>query len=85
MYEWDEEKSRLNFEERNLDFAEVGDFDWDTAVVRQSGRFEEERWVAIGYLGGRLHVVVFAERGDLCHITCMRKASNKKRREYAEA
>lgn len=84
-YEWDEEKSRLNLEERELDFSEIENFNWNTAVVRQSNRFGEERWVAIGYLSERLHVVVFTERGDRCRIISMRKASNKERREYAEA
>ena len=84
-YEWDEEKNRTNVEKHEIDFSEVEKFEWDTAVVRQSDRFREPRWLAIGYLVERLHVVVFTERNDRRRIISLRKASNKERREYAQA
>ena len=84
-YEWDEEKNRENVARRQLDFSEVENFDWDNAVIRRSDRFQERRWRAIGYIADRLHVVVFTERNDKCRIISLRVASNKERREYAQA
>ena len=84
-YEWDEEKNRANFERRRLDFSQVESFDWDNAVIRRSDRYLEPRWLAIGYLAGRLHVVVFTVRNGRCRIISLRVANNKERREYAQA
>lgn len=84
-YEWDDEKNLENVERRQLDFSEVKNFDWDNAVIRRSDRFQEPRWRAIGYIGDRLHVVVFTERSDKCRVISLRIASNKERREYALA
>ena len=84
-YEWDEEKNRANNERRQLDFSEVENFDWDNAVIRRSDRFHEPRWVSIGYIGDRLHVVIFTERNGRCRIISLRIASNKERSEYAQA
>ncbi len=85
IYGWDEEKNRINFEKHEIDFSEVEKFEWDTAVVRQSDRFGEPRWLAIGYLGERLHIVVFIDRIYQRRIISLRIASNKERREYAQA
>ena len=86
-YEWDEEKSRANFERRQLYFSEVEKFDWGHAVIRRADRFQEPRWLAIGYIADRphLHVVIFTERNDKCRVISLRIASNKERREYAQA
>ena len=85
QYEWDEEKSRANFAIRGLDFSEVRRFDWDTSITRRADRFEEPRWLAIGYIGRQLHVVIFTRRNGRYRIISLRKASHKERREYAEA
>ena len=84
-YEWDPEKNRENIERRQLDFSEVENFDWDNALIRRSDRFGERRWRAIGYIAERLYVVIFVERNDKCRIISFRIASNKERREYAQA
>ena len=84
-YEWDIEKNRVNLEKHKIDFSKVENFEWNTAVERRSDRFQEPRWVAIGYLGERLHVVVFTDRGETRRIISLREASNKERREYAQA
>lgn len=84
-YDWDEAKNRINIERHQIDFSEVGNFEWDEAVVRRSDRYQEQRWIAIGYLGERLHVVVFTDRGDIRRIISLRIASNSERGEYAEA
>ena len=82
-YEWDEDKRRENFVKHELDFREVELFQWNTAAKTPSPRYGEMRWLAIGYIGSRLHVVVYAERGDNIRIISLRKANAREERRYA--
>ena len=50
-YEWDESKRIETLEIRGVDFAEIYDFDWDTAVTRRSDRNDEERRASLGMIG----------------------------------
>ena len=85
-YEWDEEKSRANVAERQLPFSEIENFDWDTAIIRRSDRFQEPRWLAIGHMGSdELYAVVFTRRNGRYRIISLRIASNKERIEYEQA
>ena len=81
-YEWDENKRRRNVDERNLDFAQVANFDWENATVRASNRQGEERFVAYGYMGDRMYAVVFTLRNGVTRIISFRRASDKEVDEY---
>ncbi|WP_434557804.1 BrnT family toxin [Pseudomonas sp. Z4-20] len=58
---YDPAKDARNVEERGLPFALVRDFEWSTALILEDDRFDygECRYRAMGYIGDRLHVVVF--------------------------
>ena len=84
-YEWDEEKNRASVARGRPDFSEVAKFKWDTAVYWESDRFDETRWLAVGYLDETLHVVVYTIRDDRRRIISFRRASNRERRDYASA
>ena len=81
-YEWDENKSRANLEKHGIDFSAVYDFDWATASVEQDVRHNELRFVAYGYIGERLHVVVYTESGIRTRIISLRKADPREVRRY---
>lgn len=81
-YEWDENKRRRNVEERDLDFAQVANFDWENATVCTSNRQGEERFVAYGYIGDRVYAVVFTFRNGVTCIISFRRASDKDVNEY---
>ena len=87
QYEWDERKRRENVEKHEIDFTAIYNFDWDTAVYNSNDWHGEERWVATNYIGigTRLHTVVYTWRGDKRRIISLRIASNRERRNYAEA
>ena len=53
------DKNAQNIAARELSFDQAVDFDLATALVMQDVRkaYPEERFVAIGYLGKRLHVL----------------------------
>ena len=68
-----------------MDFAAIEAFEWETAIEFLDSRHREPRFVAIGYVGDRLHVAVFAERGDRLRIISLRRATAMERKRYAEA
>ena len=84
-YEWDEQKRRENLDKHELNFADIGSFDWETALKIPSPRYDEMRWLAIGYIGLRLYAVIYTERGDNTRIISLRKASRQEVRDYAAA
>jgi uncharacterized DUF497 family protein len=74
----------IGFEERGLPFGHVQDFGWSTALVVEDDRFDygERRYRAMGYIGDRLHVVVFTPRGDAVHVISFRKANKREVKSY---
>ena len=83
--EWDEAKRRGNLAKHRIDFTAIEDFEWETAVIEPSDRDGETRWAATGYIGDRLHWVVYTERDSIRRIISLRKATPKERRDYAKA
>ncbi|MYC29972.1 MAG: BrnT family toxin [Chloroflexi bacterium] len=81
-YEWDEGKRNLNHAKHGVDFSEIEAFEWDTAVIDPSTRHGELRHVAIGFIGDRLHQLVFTMRGRSCRIVSLRKANPRESRRY---
>ena len=84
-YEWDEAKRLSNLAKHEIDFSAITEFEWSTASIRPSPRGREDRWVAIGYLRGELHEVVFTHRGNRTRIITLHVASRQDRREYGQA
>lgn len=63
FFTWDEYKRRRNYTKHGLDFADVANFDWETAVITLSPRGEQRRFKAVGYYRDGTAVVVFATLG----------------------
>jgi uncharacterized DUF497 family protein len=84
-FEWDAAKRRETLKEREIDFASMTHFEWATALIRSSDRHGESRWAAIGYIGSRLHHVVYTQRRNRCRVISLRVASEEEVQEYAEA
>ena len=61
-------------------------FDWNTALEREDDRFDygEVRFVALGLISGRLHVLVFAEGSheDAVRAISLRPAEKHEARFY---
>ena len=83
-YEWDEVKRRSNRTKHGVDFTEMEAFEWDTAIVEPDDYEGEYRWIAQGFIGAVLHLVVYTERGNRTRIISLRKARPKERKNYAE-
>ena len=83
---FDPAKNERNVRERNLSFESVAEFDFDNALVQTDSRQEygETRYVALGNLRGRLHVLRFTETPDGIRVISFRKANDREVRNYAE-
>ncbi|MGO8954433.1 MAG: BrnT family toxin [Rhodomicrobium sp.] len=87
MFEWDEKKAAGNLAKHGVAFDTIFDFDWANSVEVEDDRFDygEDRYVAIGWLGGELHSVTFTCRGDIIRIVSLRKSDKRDRKFYAAA
>ncbi len=74
---FDPAKNARNVAERRLSFDMVKQFDFQTAKFWQDTRhaYPEARFVALGYLQGRLHVLVFSETEQGIRVISLRKAN----------
>ncbi len=83
---FDPAKNEANIRQRGLPFSLVkDDFDWSTAQITEDRRrdYGERRFRAIGFIGIRLHAVVFASRVTGMHVISLRKANQREGKRYA--
>ena len=88
IFDADRDKIAKNFAERQLHLVEDAKrFEFETAVVVDDDRREygEVRQVAIGFIGERMHVLVFTMRGKTCRSISLRKANKREIRRYDTA
>lgn len=85
--EFDASKNARNIKERDLSFDRAKELDWDTAQIQLDDRtnYGEDRFIAVGYLDARLHVLVFLETETGIRVISFRKANVRERRLYDEA
>jgi uncharacterized DUF497 family protein len=86
-FEWDELKNQRNIRERGIPFGRAADFDFETAlfVIDSRKDYGETRIRALGFIGERLHALVFAARGEKIRVISLRKASKREERKYAQS
>ena len=84
---FDPDKSERNAAERGLPFDRTGEFEFETALIWQDDRrdYGETRYVAIGRLGERLHVLCFTETDEGIRVISLRKANDREIRRYGRA
>ncbi len=82
--DFDPEKSQRNANERGLPFDKAIDFDWSGALYMQDNRnfYPESRFIAMGYLDDRLHVVCFTPIKEGVRIISFRKANLREIKHY---
>ena len=83
---YDPATNARNIQDRKLSFERVEDFDFGTAVFKIDDRHDygEVRVRALGFLDGKLHLLVFTERGEDLRVISLRKANRAERRIYGE-
>lgn len=84
--EFDPAKDDINRKKHALPLSAAINFDWDTALEREDDRFDygEMRFVALGLIGNRLHVLVFTESADedTVRVISLRPAEKHEMRFY---
>lgn len=84
--DFDPTKNEKNIRERGLSFERAGDFDFATAVVREDIRkaYPESRFVALGFLDARLHVLCFMSIIGGIRVISFRKANSREGKVYEQ-
>lgn len=82
--EFDPAKSEKNKVERGLPFGMAADFDWEGASIIPDIRndYLEKRFIAVGYLGDRLHIICFTPIKNGVRIISFRRANKREAKKY---
>ena len=82
MIEFDPDKDAANIAKHGVSLARAEDMVFEEALIEADQRFDyrESRWLAYGYLDGRLHVLVFTRRDDITRAISLRKANQREAR-----
>ncbi|MDP3670271.1 MAG: BrnT family toxin [Telluria sp.] len=85
-FTFDRAKRAKTLLERGLDFARAGDVFEGVTVTMDDSRLDygEPRFVTVGYLDGRVVVVVWTPRGRSRRIISMRKANEREIAKFAQ-
>ena len=85
--DFDPNKSARNEKERNLPFSAVEQFAWETAVYTEDTRcdYPEQRFVALGLINSRVHVVCFTPIHGGIRVISLRKANAREVKRYEKA
>ncbi len=72
--------------ERGLDFALVDGSAWETARTHEDLRFPypERRFISLGLIGDRVHVVCFTPIPEGIRVISFRKANAREVRRYEQ-
>jgi hypothetical protein len=83
---FDPAKNASNIASRGLSFELVELMEWVTALMEEDTRkaYGERRFQVLGYIGERLHAMVFTPREGKVHVISLRKANSREVKKYAK-
>ena len=83
---YDQSKNLRNIRQRNLSFESARDFDFETAnfTIDKRKSYGEIRRCALGFLGNRLHAMVFTETAKGIRVISFRKANKREIMSYEQ-
>lgn len=73
--------------DRGIDFASAAQVFAGPCVTFEDDRHDygETRLFTVGFLAGRMVIVLWTPRGDDCHVFSMRKANDREQKKYGPA
>jgi uncharacterized DUF497 family protein len=85
-FEWNDAKAIANLRKHGVSFESAYDFEFETAIeaLDTDLPFGEVRHRAYGFIGRKLHVLVYTERATAIRVISLRRATNRERRDYEE-
>lgn len=86
IFEWDDRKAAENLRNHGVSFEQAHLFEFEDAAVFIDDReaYGEERMVAYGFIGNRVHVLVYTERAGAVRVISLRRANKREIRDYEE-
>ena len=84
---YDAAKNAGNVSFWGLPFDRAAEFGWSEAILLEDTRksYPERRYIAVGFLDGRLHVLCFSETEDGIRVISFRKANEREIKRHAKA
>jgi len=84
--EFDPVQRDTTLAERGLDFGRAGEVFAGRHFTAQDlrGDYQEDRYITIGTLDGRMVVMVWTPRGEARRIISLRKANDREQERYAQ-
>ena len=81
---YDPGKNEKNIVERGISFERAAEFEWSSALIVEDTRkdYGESRFQALGFIGKRLHALVFTPRAGQMHVISLRKANRREVKRY---
>jgi len=81
---YDSGKNEKNIAERGISFEQAAEFEWSSALIVEDSRkdYGESRFQALGFIGKRLHALVFTPRAGQVHVISLRKANRREVKRY---
>ena len=84
-FEWDDDKAASNRVDHRVTFEMASEvFDDPRALENHDDHPDEERFMTIGTVEGRLITVVWTERGPRIRIISAWSSTSRERRQYNE-
>jgi len=87
-FEWDERKCRKNIDKHGVDFADGVQMFSSPMLVLSDRRksYGEPRQIGMGFVQGRVMVMVYTEReGNVIRIISLRKANKREQTKFKKA
>jgi uncharacterized DUF497 family protein len=84
VIDFDPAKNGANIVMRGLSFTRAAEFDFDTAIIKEDQRkpYLEIRYIAVGFLDARLHVLCFTPVANGIRVISFRKANTREVKHY---
>ncbi len=87
---WDENKRRLNLAKHGVDFRDVAEMfnGLSPLLVKVDTReeYQEDRFIGVGFINGRVMVMVFTEpKPDTIRVVSLRKAKKHEQEKFESA
>lgn len=81
---FDRAKNERNITLRGLSFELAADLDWDSANIIEDVRkaYGEPRFIAYGYIGTRMYVIIYTPRAGSIRVISLRKANKREVAKY---
>jgi uncharacterized DUF497 family protein len=82
--EFDGAKDKANIAKHGISLSAASEFEMAGAMVSVDDRadYGEDRFIAVGQLGGRLHVLIFTVRDGRIRAISLRKANTREVRRH---